>query len=85
MESRNARVLGSLAFASAASFAYDVEGMREVELRRFVKQLREFFMSFEAFNFKDLSATQIQKLVDAHGLSVSSLLTQLTKKLKDIR
>ena len=71
--------------ASAASFNYDVEAMREVELRWFVKQLREFFKSFEAFNFKDLSATQIQKLVDAHGLSVSSLFTQLTKKLKDIR
>ena len=49
------------------------------------EQLREFFKSFEAFNFKDLSATQIQKLVDAHGLSVSSLLTQSTKKLRDIK
>lgn len=71
--------------ASAASFTHEVEAMREAELRRFIKQLREFFKSFEAFNFKDLSATQIQKLVDAHGLSVSSLLTQSTKKLRDIK
>lgn len=73
------------AVASAASFTHEVEAMRQKELRRFVKQLREFFKSFEALNFKDLSATQIQKLVDAHGLSVSSLLTQSTMKLKAIK
>lgn len=71
------------AIASAASFTHEVEGMREAELRRLVKQLREFFKSFEAFNFKDMSATKIQKLINAHGLSVSSLFTQTTKKLKD--
>ncbi|CAJ7948801.1 Superfamily II helicase [Burkholderia pseudomallei] len=69
--------------ASAASFTHEVEAMRETELRRFVKRLREFYKSFEAFNFKDLSATKIQQLVDAHGLSVSSLLTESTKKLRD--
>ncbi|POS09944.1 DEAD/DEAH box helicase family protein [Burkholderia gladioli] len=73
------------AVASAASFTHEVEGMRETELRRLVKQLREFFKSFEAFNFKDMSATKIQKLIDAHGLSVSSLLTKSTKKLKDLK
>ncbi|MEB5483805.1 DEAD/DEAH box helicase family protein [Burkholderia pseudomallei] len=73
------------AVASAASFTHEVEGMRETELRRLVKQLREFFKSFEAFNFKDMSATKIQKLIDAHGLSVSSLLIQSTKKLKDLK
>jgi hypothetical protein len=71
--------------ARAASLLYDVEAMRETELRRFVKKLRDFFKSFETLNFKDLSATQIQKSVDAYGLSVPSLLTQLTKKLKNIR
>ncbi len=73
------------AIASAASFTHEVGGMREAELRRLVKHLREFFKSFEAFNFKDMSATKIQKLIDAHGLSVSSLLTHTTKKLKDLK
>jgi hypothetical protein len=73
------------AIASAASFTHEVEGMREAELRRLVKQLREFFKSFEAFNFKDMSATKIQQLIDAHGLSISSLLTQTTKKLKNLK
>ena len=71
--------------ARAASFIHDVEAMRETELRQFVRKLREFFKSFEALNFRDLSATQIQKFVDAYGLSAPSLLTQLTKNLKNIR
>lgn len=71
--------------ASAASFTHGVEVMRESELRQLIKHLRAFFKSFEAFNFTDLSNIKIQQLVDAHGLSVSSLLTQSTKKLKDIK
>ncbi|WP_429565635.1 helicase C-terminal domain-containing protein [Paraburkholderia sp. MM6662-R1] len=71
--------------ASAASFTHEVEAMRETELKRFVKQLREFFKSFEAFNFKDLSVVQLQKLVNMHGLSVPSLLTESTKKLKNLK
>ena len=69
--------------ASAASFTHEVEAMREAELRTFVKHIRAFFKSFETFNFKDLSVTVIQKLVDAHALSVRSLLTQSTKKVKN--
>lgn len=70
---------------SAASFTHEVEAMRVAELNSLIKQLRTFFKSFEAFNFKDLSPTQIQRLVDAHGLSVEALLTKYTKKLKDIK
>lgn len=73
------------AITRAASFTHPVDGMREIELRRLVKRLRDFFKSFEAFNFKDMSEIKIQKLVDAHKLSVSSLLTQMTKKLKDLK
>lgn len=71
--------------ANAASFTHKVEAMREAELRRLVKQLREFFKSFEALNFKDLSTTHIQKLVDSHKLSVPSLLADYTKKLKRLK
>ena len=59
--------------------------MREVELKKFVKRLREFFKSFESLNFKDLSMTHIQKLIDSHGLSVSSLLTDYGKSLKKLK
>ncbi len=58
--------------------------MRDSELKRFVKQIREFFKSFEALNFKDLSTEYIQKLVDTHGLSVSKLLTEYSKKLRNL-
>lgn len=71
--------------ASAASFTHEVEGMRENDLRRFVKHLREFFKSFEASDFDDLSATKVQQLIDAHELSIPSLLTKTTKKLKNLK
>ena len=71
--------------ASAAAFTHDVEAMRESELKRFVRRIREFFKSFEALNFKDLSTPHIQKLVDAHTLSVEKLLVDYTKKLKNLK
>lgn len=71
--------------ASAASFIYDVEAMREAELKRFVKRLRDFFKSFESLNFRDLSVPYIQTLVNQHGLDVQTLLSQSTKKLKNLK
>jgi len=71
--------------ARAASFTHEVEAMREVELKRLVKQLREFFKSFESLNFKDLSTAHIQRLIDSHSLSLPSLLTGYSKKLKSLK
>jgi replicative superfamily II helicase len=71
--------------ASAAAFTHGVEAMREGELKRFVRRMAEFFKPFEALNFKDLSMTQIQKLVEAHGLSVEKILVEYTKKLKNLK
>lgn len=71
--------------ASAASFTHEVEAMREAELKRFAKRLREFFKSFESLNFNDLSTTHIQKLVNSHGLSVESLRTDYSKKVKSLK
>jgi hypothetical protein len=71
--------------ASAASFTHDVEVMRGQELKQFVKRLRDFFKSFESLNFRDLSVTYIQKLVNQHGLDVQTLLTQSTKKLRNLK
>lgn len=71
--------------ASAASFTHDVEAMREPELKQFVKCLRDFFKSFESLNFRDLSVPHLQKLVNHHGLDVQTLLTQTTKKLRNLK
>ena len=71
--------------ASAAAFTHDVDAMRDSELKRFVKQIREFFRAFESLNFKDLSEQHIQRLVNSHKLSVSDLLTGYTKKLKSLK
>jgi replicative superfamily II helicase len=70
---------------SAAAFTHEVEAMRETELKRFVKHIREFFKAFEGSDFDDLSMAHIQKLVDAHGLSIPKLLVDYSKKLKNLK
>ena len=70
--------------SSASAFTHVVEVMRENELRRFVKQVRDFFKSFEGLAFQDLSTAHIQQLVDAHGLSIPKLLSEYTKKVKNL-
>lgn len=70
---------------SAAAFTHEVEAVREAELKKLVKAAREFFKSFETQNFKDLSTAHIQKMVDAHHLSVKDLLSGYAKKLKDLK
>ncbi|MGH6810779.1 MAG: DEAD/DEAH box helicase family protein [Methylocella sp.] len=70
---------------SAAAFTYEVEAMREDELKKLVKSVREFFKSFEALNFKDLSPALIQKMVDVHNLAVPNLLTDYSKKLRNLK
>lgn len=70
---------------SAAAFTHEVEAVREPDLRRLVKSVREFFKAFEGLNFKDLSIAHIQKLVDAHGLSVPIILTDYSKKVKNLK
>jgi hypothetical protein len=67
--------------SSAANFLDDVEAMRESELKALVKSVSEFFKSFESMDFNDLSSIHIQNLVDAHNLSVKSLLEGYTKSL----
>lgn len=70
---------------SAAALTHEVEAMREVELKKFVKSAREFFKSFESLNFKDLSIVNIQKMVDAHNLAVPDLLSRYSKKLRNLK
>jgi replicative superfamily II helicase len=70
---------------SAAAFTHDVEGVGVSELSKLVKTCRGFFKAFESQNFADLSTQQIQKMVDAHHLSVDDLLTRYSRKLKDVK
>jgi replicative superfamily II helicase len=70
---------------SAAAFTHEVEGMRESDLKKFAKACREFFKSFEAQDLKDLSATHIQKMINAHQLGTDDLLTQYSRKLKNLK
>ena len=70
---------------SAASFTHEVEGVRESDLKRLSKAVREFFKEFEAHDFRDLSEAKIQKLLNAHNLSVPDILSKYSRRLKDLR
>ena len=69
----------------AAAFTHDVEGVTASELHKLEKACREFFKAFEGQNLADLSTQHIQKMVDAHHLSVDELLTSYSRKLKDVK
>lgn len=70
---------------SAAAFTHEVEGVRESDLKKLVKATREFFKSFESQNLDDLTTTHIQKVLDAHQLSVPHVLSKYSRKLKDMK
>jgi replicative superfamily II helicase len=70
---------------SAAAFTHQVEGVTVADLRKLERACREFFKGFEGQNFADLSPQHIQKMTDAHHLSVDELLTHYSRKLKDVK
>jgi hypothetical protein len=70
---------------SAAALTHDTEGLTVADLRKFEKACREFFKGFEGQNFGDLSFQHIQKMVDAHHLSIDDLFTLYSRKLKDVK
>jgi replicative superfamily II helicase len=70
---------------TSAAFTHKVEAVRVAELKRLISSARAFFKSFESLNFKDLSPTHIQKLIDLHHLSVQNLMTNYSKKLRNLR
>jgi replicative superfamily II helicase len=70
---------------SAAAFTHEVEAVREPELRKLVKSIRQFFNSFESVDFKNLSTAHIQTLIDSHHLTVANLTTDYSKKLRNLK
>jgi len=70
---------------SAAHFTHDVEVMRQSDLKKLVRSVREFFKAFEGQNLNDLSVTNIQTLLNSHKLSVDDLTSGYSDKLKDLR
>jgi len=75
------------AVSSAAAFRVPVGVMREKELTRFTRATREFFKSFQAIDFKDLSLSHIQNLLVQHGLDTNNLMTTeaFVKKPRDLK
>lgn len=73
MKSTNIIIIPTHTVASAAAFTHDVSVMRQHELGRLTKAVAAFFKAFESMNLKDLSPSQIQKLLDSHKLSAGAL------------
>ena len=70
---------------SAAAFTHEVEAMREVDLKKFVRSARGFFKGFESLDFKDLSTGHIQRMINAHRLDAPNLLSEYSKKLRNLK
>jgi len=68
----------------AAAFTHEVEVVRESELRKLVKAVEGFFKSFESVNFRDLSTTHVQKLMNVHRLSVQDLLAHYSTRIRQL-
>ena len=69
---------------SAAAFTHEVEVVRESELRKLVGAVRAFFKSFESLDFKDLSTTHTQALLNSHDLAVQDLLSKYSTKIRRV-
>ncbi|MGY2733859.1 helicase C-terminal domain-containing protein [Sphingomonas sp. UYP23] len=70
---------------SAAAFTHEVEGVTEQDLARFVRTCRAFFKSLEGQNFADLSPAYLDGLIKSHKLTVDDIISEYSRKLKDMR
>jgi len=62
-----------------ASFTHDVVVLKKNGLTQLVKNLKRFTDQFKGVDFKDLSERNIQKLMDAHKLSIDTICSEYTK------
>jgi len=65
-----------------AGFNEDVEVMRKSELGKLTKNDQAFFAEFATVDRKDLSETKVQAVVNQHGLSVETLLSEYSRKVR---
>lgn len=74
-KAKNIMIIPTNKVGSAAAFISDVEVMRKRELAKFTDNVRKFFAEFKGMDFKDLSESKVQELINTHRLSVEALLT----------
>jgi replicative superfamily II helicase len=68
--------------ARGAGFNEEVSIVRERSLKRLCANVRAFFQEFRTLDFKSLSETKVQQLVDTHKLSVDDLLSGYCEPVK---
>lgn len=82
---KNIIIHPSFKVASAAALTHETTATTEKELKLLVKNVQQFFKSLESKSLQDLSPAYLQKLVDAHDLSIGSLLTRYARDIKNLK
>jgi replicative superfamily II helicase len=78
-KAKNIMINPASKLANAAGFTEEVQIMQKGELTKLTKNVQRFFAEFASADFKDLSDEKVQALLDAHHLSVDSLLTDYSR------
>jgi len=72
----NLMIIPTKKLSRSAAFRYDVKIMTDRKLSAFVKNVASFFREFKDIEFNSLSEKHIQSLIDAHMLSVESIISK---------
>ena len=72
-------------YSSGAGFNEEVEIMRESNLKRLTKNVKEFFNEFRNLDFNNLSESKVQSFIDTHKLDVQSLITVYSEQPKSYK
>lgn len=67
---------------SAAALLQETFVVREADLRKLVRAAQVFFKSFESLDLRDLSPLTLQNTVNAHGLSMSSMVMDYRQPIR---
>ena len=82
---KNILIIPPKKLASAAAFLGDVCVMRDRDLGRLKENVRKFFLEFASYDLNNLSEHLVQRLVDAHDLSVDAVRDQYCSDVVSVR
>lgn len=68
--------------AKGVAFNDEVRVMRQPELQKLARNARQCFLEFEGMNLNDLTENKVQQVLDAHGLSVETLVGDYARSVR---
>lgn len=78
-------IISTKTVSRAAGFTEEVKIMRERNLKKLVKNVKNFYSEFKTSDFTSFSEEQIQKHLNTHRLSVDELTTNYIEEPKNYR